>query len=121
MHVLPNRKLFGGLGQLTDGVVGMDDFLLTHEKQVWSGYDYLGWRNDSQGTQGHVEMEFVFDRQRNFTSMKVRLPASFRLRDFFENAAKKEKSFQKIQNKANKCFSQRPYIKYRIYRVRFTL
>uniref|UniRef100_A0A3P9L084 Discoidin domain-containing receptor 2 n=1 Tax=Oryzias latipes TaxID=8090 RepID=A0A3P9L084_ORYLA len=65
------RKLFGGLGQLTDGVVGMDDFLLTHEKQVWSGYDYLGWRNDSQGTQGHVEMEFVFDRQRNFTSMKV--------------------------------------------------
>uniref|UniRef100_A0A3P9L0H6 Discoidin domain-containing receptor 2 n=1 Tax=Oryzias latipes TaxID=8090 RepID=A0A3P9L0H6_ORYLA len=65
------RPLFGGLGQLTDGVVGMDDFLLTHEKQVWSGYDYLGWRNDSQGTQGHVEMEFVFDRQRNFTSMKV--------------------------------------------------
>uniref|UniRef100_A0A8C7XBP8 Discoidin domain-containing receptor 2 n=1 Tax=Oryzias sinensis TaxID=183150 RepID=A0A8C7XBP8_9TELE len=65
------RSCSGGLGQLTDGVVGMDDFLLTHEKQVWSGYDYLGWRNDSQGTQGHVEMEFVFDRQRNFTSMKV--------------------------------------------------
>ncbi|RVE68684.1 hypothetical protein OJAV_G00095350 [Oryzias javanicus] len=65
------RPLFGGLGQLTDGVVGQDDFLLTHEKQVWSGYDYLGWRNDSLGTQGYVEMEFVFDRQRNFTSMKV--------------------------------------------------
>uniref|UniRef100_A0A665VIU6 Discoidin domain-containing receptor 2 n=1 Tax=Echeneis naucrates TaxID=173247 RepID=A0A665VIU6_ECHNA len=65
------RRLFGGLGQLTDGVVGLDDFLLTRQYHVWPGYDYLGWRNDSLGTQGYVEMEFVFDRQRNFTSMKV--------------------------------------------------
>uniref|UniRef100_A0A3Q3LXR6 Discoidin domain-containing receptor 2 n=1 Tax=Labrus bergylta TaxID=56723 RepID=A0A3Q3LXR6_9LABR len=65
------RKLFGGMGQLTDGVIGMDDFLLTRQYHVWPGYDYLGWRNDSLGTQGFVEMEFVFDRQRNFTSMKV--------------------------------------------------
>uniref|UniRef100_A0A4W6G6C4 Discoidin domain-containing receptor 2 n=1 Tax=Lates calcarifer TaxID=8187 RepID=A0A4W6G6C4_LATCA len=65
------RRLFGGLGQLTDGVIGLDDFLLTRQYHVWPGYDYLGWRNDSLGTQGYVEMEFVFDRQRNFTSMKV--------------------------------------------------
>ncbi|XP_008297712.1 discoidin domain-containing receptor 2 [Stegastes partitus] len=65
------RRLFGGMGQLTDGVIGLDDFLLTRQYHVWPGYDYLGWRNDSLGTQGHVEMEFVFDRQRNFTSMKV--------------------------------------------------
>uniref|UniRef100_A0A8C5G965 receptor protein-tyrosine kinase n=1 Tax=Gouania willdenowi TaxID=441366 RepID=A0A8C5G965_GOUWI len=65
------RRLFGGLGQLTDGVTGLDDFLLTRQYHVWPGYDYLGWRNDSLETQGHVEMEFVFDRQRNFTSMKV--------------------------------------------------
>ncbi|XP_070820825.1 discoidin domain-containing receptor 2 [Chaetodon trifascialis] len=65
------RRLFGGMGQLTDGVIGQDDFLLTRQYHVWQGYDYLGWRNDSLGTQGFVEMEFVFDRQRNFTSMKV--------------------------------------------------
>lgn len=59
------------MGQLTDGVIGLDDFLTTHQYHVWPGYDYLGWRNDSLGTQGYVEMEFVFDRRRNFTSMKV--------------------------------------------------
>lgn len=68
---MSRRKLFGGLGQLTDGVTGQDDFLLTRQYQVWAGYDYLGWRNSSLGTQGFVEMEFVFDRRRNFTSMKV--------------------------------------------------
>uniref|UniRef100_G3NAT0 receptor protein-tyrosine kinase n=1 Tax=Gasterosteus aculeatus aculeatus TaxID=481459 RepID=G3NAT0_GASAC len=55
------RRLSGGLGQLTDGVVGQDDFLLTRQYHVWPGYDYLGWRNDSLGGPGH----------RNFTSMKV--------------------------------------------------
>ncbi|KAM4746242.1 discoidin domain-containing receptor 2 isoform 2-T2 [Anableps anableps] len=65
------RKLFGGLGQLTDGVTGRDDFLTSRQYNVWQGYDYLGWRNDTPGTQGHVEMEFMFDRLRNFTSMKV--------------------------------------------------
>ncbi len=65
------------MGQLTDGVIGLDDFLLTRQYHVWPGYDYLGWRNDSLGTQGYVEMEFIFDRQRNFTSMKVFSAAHF--------------------------------------------
>ncbi|KAL4646553.1 discoidin domain-containing receptor 2-like isoform X2 [Arapaima gigas] len=64
------RQLSEGLGQLTDGVTGQDDFLLTRQYHVWPGYDYVGWRNDSLGP-GFVEMEFVFDRPRNFTSMKV--------------------------------------------------
>ncbi|XP_018584257.1 discoidin domain-containing receptor 2 isoform X3 [Scleropages formosus] len=64
------RKLSEGLGQLTDGVIGQDDFLLTRQYHVWPGYDYVGWRNESLGP-GFVEMEFVFDRPRNFTSMKV--------------------------------------------------
>uniref|UniRef100_A0A8C7EYA3 receptor protein-tyrosine kinase n=1 Tax=Oncorhynchus kisutch TaxID=8019 RepID=A0A8C7EYA3_ONCKI len=64
------RKLSGGLGQLTDGVTGQDDFLVTRQYHVWPGYDYVGWRNGSLGS-GYVEMEFVFDKQRNFTSMKV--------------------------------------------------
>uniref|UniRef100_A0A8C4YX80 Tyrosine-protein kinase receptor n=1 Tax=Gadus morhua TaxID=8049 RepID=A0A8C4YX80_GADMO len=66
-----HRRLSGGLGQLTDGVIGQDDFLLTRQYQGWPGYDYLGWRNDSLSTLGHVEMEFMFQTQRNFTSMKV--------------------------------------------------
>ncbi|MEQ2254857.1 hypothetical protein ILYODFUR_007913 [Ilyodon furcidens] len=65
------RKLSGGLGQLTDGVTGQDNFLKTRQYKVWLGYDYLGWRNDTPGTREYVEMEFVFDRLRNFTSMKV--------------------------------------------------
>ncbi|XP_057688297.1 discoidin domain-containing receptor 2 isoform X1 [Corythoichthys intestinalis] len=65
------RRLSGGLGQLTDGVVGLDDFLLTRQYPEWPGYDYLGWKNGSMGVDQSVEMDFVFDRQRNFTSMKV--------------------------------------------------
>ncbi|XP_037535930.1 discoidin domain-containing receptor 2 [Nematolebias whitei] len=69
--VLDKRKLTDGLGQLTDGVTGLDDFLLSRQFNVWPGYDYVGWRNDTPGTLGYVEMEFVFDQPRNFTSMKV--------------------------------------------------
>lgn len=60
-----------GLGQLTDGVSGLDDFTQTHEYHVWPGYDYVGWRNES-ATDGYVEIVFEFDRVRNFTTMKVR-------------------------------------------------
>uniref|UniRef100_A0A8C3NUW1 Discoidin domain-containing receptor 2 n=1 Tax=Cyanoderma ruficeps TaxID=181631 RepID=A0A8C3NUW1_9PASS len=60
----------GGLGQLTDGVSGLDDFTQTHEYHVWPGYDYVGWRNESTAG-GYVEITFEFDRIRNFTAMKV--------------------------------------------------
>lgn len=59
-----------GLGQLTDGVSGLDDFTQTHEYHVWPGYDYVGWRNESTPG-GYVEITFEFDRIRNFTTMKV--------------------------------------------------
>lgn len=81
--VSPDRRLLGGLGQLTDGVTGLDNFLRTHQNNVWLGYDYLGWRNDTPGTQGYVEMEFVFDKRRNFTYMKVcNVTRLFRLKLF---------------------------------------
>ncbi|XP_064420345.1 discoidin domain-containing receptor 2 isoform X2 [Latimeria chalumnae] len=64
------RRLLGGLGQLTDGVLGLDDFTQSHEYQVWPGHDYVGWKNESF-SKGYVEMEFQFDRPRNFSSMKV--------------------------------------------------
>ncbi|KAM4722004.1 discoidin domain-containing receptor 2 [Rhinophrynus dorsalis] len=59
-----------GLGQLTDGVSGLDDFTMTHEYHMWPGYDYVGWINESF-TNGYVEIMFEFDRIRNFTTMKV--------------------------------------------------
>ncbi|XP_013885188.1 discoidin domain-containing receptor 2 isoform X2 [Austrofundulus limnaeus] len=68
--VQDKKKLTGGLGQLTDGLTGLDDYRLSHQVQR-PGYDYVGWRNDTPGILGYVEMEFVFDRPRNFTSMKV--------------------------------------------------
>lgn len=63
-----------GLGQLTDGVCGEDDFTLSHVHNGWPGYDYVGWSNESFPG-GFVEIMFEFDRIRNFTSMKVRIPS----------------------------------------------
>ncbi|KAK3556615.1 hypothetical protein QTP70_010804 [Hemibagrus guttatus] len=59
-----------GLGQLTDGMCGLDDFTLSHVYNVWPGYDYVGWTNESFPN-GYVEIMFEFDRTRNFTTMKV--------------------------------------------------
>lgn len=61
-----------GLGQLTDGVCGLDDFTHSHVYNVWPGYDYVGWSNESFPS-GYVEIMFEFDRRRNFTTMKVSL------------------------------------------------
>lgn len=66
-----SSRLTKGLGQLTDGTWGLDDFLHSHIYSMWPGYDYVGWNNKSF-TKGYVEMIFEFDRVRNFTSMKVR-------------------------------------------------
>ncbi|XP_075875840.1 discoidin domain-containing receptor 2-like [Nelusetta ayraudi] len=64
------EKLTKGLGQLTDGSWGLDDFLHSHMYAAWPGYDYVGWSNKSF-PKGYVEMIFEFDHVRNFTSMKV--------------------------------------------------
>ncbi|XP_037828921.1 discoidin domain-containing receptor 2 isoform X3 [Kryptolebias marmoratus] len=64
------ERLTKGLGQLTDGTWGLDDFLHSHIHGVWPGYDYVGWSNKTF-PKGYVEMIFDFDHIRNFTSMKV--------------------------------------------------
>ncbi|XP_010855600.1 PREDICTED: epithelial discoidin domain-containing receptor 1-like, partial [Bison bison bison] len=64
------RLQYGGLGQLADGVVGLDDFRKSQELRVWPGYDYVGWSNHSFPS-GYVEMEFEFDRLRAFQAMQV--------------------------------------------------
>ncbi len=61
-----------GLGQLTDGMCGLDDFTHSHVYNVWPGYDYVGWTNESFPS-GYVEIMFEFDRTRNFTTMKVEM------------------------------------------------
>uniref|UniRef100_A0A8C5QKK9 receptor protein-tyrosine kinase n=1 Tax=Leptobrachium leishanense TaxID=445787 RepID=A0A8C5QKK9_9ANUR len=61
---------YGGLGQLTDGVIGADDFTQQKEQGVWPGYDYIGWNKDSFQTD-YLEMEFEFDALRAFTYMRV--------------------------------------------------
>ncbi|XP_053578016.1 epithelial discoidin domain-containing receptor 1 isoform X2 [Bombina bombina] len=61
---------YGGLGQLTDGVVGADDFEQHKEQGVWPGYDYVGWNNESFPS-GYLEMEFEFDALRAFIYMRV--------------------------------------------------
>ncbi|KAJ8274491.1 hypothetical protein COCON_G00091160 [Conger conger] len=61
-------RMTEGLGQLTDGMSGLDDFTHSHVYNVWPGYDYVGWNNESFQ---HVELVFEFDRVRNFTTMKV--------------------------------------------------
>ncbi|XP_053908026.1 epithelial discoidin domain-containing receptor 1-like isoform X2 [Cuculus canorus] len=61
---------FGGLGQLVDGVLGLDDFLRSRERRLWSGYDYVGWRRPP-GPQPHVELEFEFEKLRRLHAMQV--------------------------------------------------
>ncbi|XP_077580394.1 discoidin domain-containing receptor 2 [Stigmatopora nigra] len=65
-----SEKLTNGLGQLSDGTWGLDDFFQSHIYGMWPGYDYIGWSNKSS-PKGYIEMTFQFDRVRNFTSMKV--------------------------------------------------
>ncbi|KAM6948690.1 discoidin domain-containing receptor 2-like [Aplochiton taeniatus] len=65
-----SERMTEGLGQLTDGTWGLDDFLHSHMYNIWPGYDYVGWTNGSF-PKGYVEMTFDFDHVRNFTSMKV--------------------------------------------------
>uniref|UniRef100_A0A4W4EQ79 Discoidin domain-containing receptor 2 n=1 Tax=Electrophorus electricus TaxID=8005 RepID=A0A4W4EQ79_ELEEL len=74
------------LGQLTDGMCGLDDFTLSHVYNVWPGYDYVGWTNESFPS-GYVEIMFEFDRTRNFTTMKVHCNNMF---------SRRVKVFQKV-------------------------
>ncbi|XP_063057295.1 discoidin domain-containing receptor 2 isoform X2 [Engraulis encrasicolus] len=66
-----------GLGQLTDGQSGLDDFTHSHVYNARPGYDYVGWTNESFPN-GYVEIMFEFDRARNFTTMKVHCNNMFR-------------------------------------------
>uniref|UniRef100_A0A8C4WXJ5 Discoidin domain receptor tyrosine kinase 1 n=1 Tax=Eptatretus burgeri TaxID=7764 RepID=A0A8C4WXJ5_EPTBU len=65
-----SNGLIEGLGQLSDGVVGPD--YPTQSKDVLHrrGYEYVGW-NKSKLRLPFLQMEFVFQIPRNFTTMNV--------------------------------------------------
>uniref|UniRef100_A0A8C1UTY4 Discoidin domain receptor tyrosine kinase 2 n=1 Tax=Cyprinus carpio TaxID=7962 RepID=A0A8C1UTY4_CYPCA len=81
-----SNSMTEGLGQLTDGMCGLDDFTHSHVYNVWPGYDYVGWTNESFSN-GYVEIMFEFDRTRNFTTMKVHCNNMF---------SRRVKTFQKV-------------------------
>uniref|UniRef100_A0A673IHP2 Discoidin domain-containing receptor 2 n=1 Tax=Sinocyclocheilus rhinocerous TaxID=307959 RepID=A0A673IHP2_9TELE len=89
-HIYLNDSVYDGamkgLGQLTDGMCGLDDFTHSHVYNVWPGYDYVGWTNESF-LNGYVEIMFEFDRTRNFTTMKVHCNNMF---------SRRVKTFQKV-------------------------
>lgn len=62
--------IFGGLGQLCDGVLGGNDFMESKELRVWPGYDYVGWNRETLG-QPTVDIEFHFEKTRIFHTMQV--------------------------------------------------
>jgi discoidin domain receptor family protein 2 len=55
-----NGILKGGLGQLTDGILGTDDYRLADN-------NWIGWKRKSSNT----NLVFYFDTIRNFTSIRI--------------------------------------------------
>ncbi|KAL0280485.1 UNVERIFIED_CONTAM: hypothetical protein PYX00_001759 [Menopon gallinae] len=66
-----NGYLSGGLGQLTDGDRGGDNFKF-HFRGSGKGSEWVGWKNDTpELLGGPVEITFEFDRVRNFSAMHI--------------------------------------------------
>lgn len=61
-----DSTLHDGLGQLTDGVEGRDNFKAEYSTSLGQGYEWVGWRNDSPHS-NPLEMVFEFDSVRNFS------------------------------------------------------
>ncbi len=72
---LLRRVMFGGLGQLCDGVLGGNDFMESKELRVLPGYDYIGWNRETLG-QPTVDIEFHFEKTRVFHTMQVSMCSS---------------------------------------------
>ncbi|XP_076066528.1 discoidin domain-containing receptor 2-like isoform X2 [Oratosquilla oratoria] len=59
-------QLFGGIGQLHNGVVGDHNF--RSDNGFGKGYEWVGWKNDSEKP---VEIAFEFENVRNFSQMVI--------------------------------------------------
>lgn len=62
-------ELRRGLGQLTDGKIGPDNFKTSYYDGD-RGQGWVGWRNDSRGGQP-VEIKFEFDHIREFSAVHI--------------------------------------------------
>lgn len=63
-----NLVLIAGLGQLTDGQTGPDDFKMSFHEEAGQGW--IGWKNDSRENEP-VEITFEFDKVREFSSVNI--------------------------------------------------
>ncbi|PVD21718.1 hypothetical protein C0Q70_17518 [Pomacea canaliculata] len=62
--------LSGGLGQLTDGDYGDTNFRLDTKKMGVKGYEWVGWKNDSNRMEP-ISLVFKFDTVRNFSKVVI--------------------------------------------------
>ena len=67
--------LYGGLGQLTDGVIAPTNFRADPEGTGHKGFNWVGWRNDSK--REPLEFLFKFDEVRNFSAVRFHASNSF--------------------------------------------
>lgn len=61
-------ELRRGLGQLTDGKTGPDDFKMGYYDD--RGQGWVGWRNDTRSDQP-IEIKFEFDVVREFSAIHI--------------------------------------------------
>jgi discoidin domain receptor family protein 2 len=63
-------QLLRGLGQLTDGKIGPDNFKMSYYDNYDRGQGWVGWKNDTRS--GHpLEIKFEFDHVREFSAVHV--------------------------------------------------
>lgn len=61
--------LSGGLGQLTDGAEGQNNFRLDPDTVGKKGYQWVGWKNET-ADRPPVQIVFEFEKVRNFSSVR---------------------------------------------------
>lgn len=63
-------QLLRGLGQLTDGKIGPDDFKMSYYDVYDRSQGWVGWKNDTRS--GHpLEIKFEFDHVREFSAVHI--------------------------------------------------
>ena len=76
--VAGGSRLVGGLGQLTDGDEGSDNFRQHDGGGGRRGYEWVGWKSgEFAGDDEYVEIAFQFDEDRNFTSVTFHVNNAF--------------------------------------------
>lgn len=67
--------LKGGLGQLTDGITAPTNFRSDPDMTGHRGFDWVGWKNDSN--RGPIQILFEFEGVRNFSTIRFHASNSF--------------------------------------------